>query len=192
MDLSIRGNGVTVSDELRAYAAERASRLDRLVTTVDSASLDLRSNRIKSGPDTVTAQFTVRSGPTVLRSEERDIDVKAAIDRAIAKLELQVRKVHSKRARRKGSAVETIRGSDALVAPEIAFAGQEGDEEIEAGNVVRTKRFPVKPMDMDEAIEQMELLGHDFFLYQDAGEGMMAVVYRRRDGDYGLIVPERA
>ena len=192
MDLAIRGNGVTITDDLRDYANERAARLDRLVTSVDSANLDLRFNHAKMGPDTVTAQLTVKSGPTVIRSEERDHDIKAAIDRAVTKIELQVRKVHSKRARRKGSAVETIRGSDALAAPELAFAGMEASDEVAESNVVRTKRFPVKPMDLDEAIEQMELLGHDFYLYQDASEGAMAVIYRRRDGDFGLIVPERA
>jgi putative sigma-54 modulation protein len=192
MDLSIRGNGVTISDDLRVYAGERAARLDRLVTAVDSANLDLRHNHTKNGPDIITAQLTVKSGPTVIRAEERDPDVKAAIDRAITKIELQVRKVHSKRARRKGSAVETIRGADVLVAPDVAFDGMESGDEAEVGNVVRTKHFPVKPMGVDEAIEQMELLGHDFYLFQDADAGVISVVYRRRDGDYGMIAPERA
>jgi putative sigma-54 modulation protein len=192
MDLSIRGNGVTITDDLRTYAGERAARLDRLVTGVDSANLDLRHNHSKTGPDTVTAQVTVKSGPTVIRAEERDADIKAAIDRAIAKIELQVRKVHSKRARRKGSAVETIRGSDVLVAPEVAFAGLDPVDDVEVGNVVRTKQFPVKPMGVDEAIEQLELLGHDFYLFHDADTGVMSVIYRRRDGDYGMISPEKA
>lgn len=192
MDLSIRGNGVTITDDLRTYAGERAARLDRLVTGVDSANLDLRHNHSKTGPDTVTAQVTVKSGPTVIRAEERDVDIKAAIDRAIAKIELQVRKVHSKRARRKGSAVETIRGSDVLVAPEVAFAGLDPVDDVEVGNVVRTKQFPVKPMGVDEAIEQLELLGHDFYLFHDADTGVMSVIYRRRDGDYGMISPEKA
>ena len=190
MDLSIRGNGVTISDDLRDFADERAARLDRLVTTVDSANLELRHNHTKSGPDTVTAQFTVKSGPTVLRAEEQDADVKAAIDRAISKIELQVRKVHSKRARRKGSAVDSIRTNDVLASPDVAFDGMDSEDEV-VGGVVRTKRFPVKPMDVEEAVEQLELLGHDFYIFQNADENGVSVVYRRRDGDYGLIVPDR-
>jgi putative sigma-54 modulation protein len=191
MDLSIRGNGVTITDDLRDYANERATRLDRLVTSVDSANLELRHIHTKTGPDTITAQVTLKSGPTVLRSEERDSDVKIAIDRALAKIEQQVRKVHSKRARRKGSAVETIRGADVLVAPDLAEIDIPDTDDDLTSSIVRTKRFPVKPMVIDEAIEQMELLGHDFFIFNNADEDAISLLYRRRDGGLGLIVPER-
>ena len=193
MDVNVRGNGVTVSDDLRDFARERASRLDRLVKTVDSANIELRHNHTKSGPDTITAQFTIQSGPTVLRAEERDPDVRLAIDRAAAKIEQQVRKVHSKRARRKGAAVETIRGADVLVAPDLAGLDLDTlDSEDQPAPQVRVKRFAMKPMHLDEAIEQMELLGHDFFLFRNADTGHSAVVYQRANGDYGLIMDDNA
>jgi len=165
------------------------------VKTVDSANIELRHNRTKSGPDTITAQFTIQSGPTVLRAEERDPDVKLAIDRAAAKIEQQVRKVHSKRARRKGAAVATIRSADVLVAPDLAGIEidiDSTDSEDQSAPAVRVKRFPMKPMDVDEAIEQMELLGHDFFLFHNAENGHSAVVYQRANGEYGLIMGDNA
>ena len=193
MDVNVRGNGVTVSEDLREFARERASRLDRLVKTVDTANIELRHNHTKTGPDTITAQFTIQSGPTVLRAEERDPDVKLAIDRAAAKIEQQVRKVHSKRARRKGAAVETIRGADVLVAPDLAGLDLDTlDSEDQPAPQVRVKRFAMKPMHLDEAIEQMELLGHDFFLFRNADTGHSAVVYQRANGDYGLIMDDNA
>jgi len=195
MALQVRGNGITVSDEMREFAEKRIGRLDRLVPKIDERKLELRHNHAKSGPDTVTAQVTVQSGRTVLRAEEADPDAKLAIDRAVDKLVGQVRKVHSKRAKRGASRAETIRTVDpSPLQPEPAGTAEpvdaaDGDEGL--GAVVRTKRFSLKPMDVDEAIEQMELLGHDFFLFQSAEEDTLCVVYRRKGGDYGLLVPER-
>lgn len=195
MDLNIRGNGIAVSDELREFADKRTARLDRLVRAVDDAKLELRHVHTRVGPDQVIAQLTIQSGRTVLRAEERDADVKVAIDRAVDKLEQQVRKVHSKRARRKGDAVATIRTADVLltIPDEEITADLTTEDEADAAvaDVVRTKRFQVKPMHVDEAIEQLELLGHDFFLFQNADENTLTVLYRRKSGDYGLLLPER-
>ncbi len=196
MDLNIRGNGIAVSDELREFADKRTARLDRLVRSVDDAKLELRHVHTRVGPDLVTAQLTIQSGRTVLRAEEQDPDAKQAIDRAVDKLEQQVRKVHSKRARRRGDAVATIRTADVLAAipeEEITADVATEDEAAEAvAEVVRTKRFHLKPMHVDEAIEQLELLGHDFYLFQNADEDTLSVLYRRKSGDYGLLLPDRS
>lgn len=196
MDLNIRGNGIAVSDELREFADKRTARLDRLVQAVDDAKLELRRVHTRVGPDQVIAQLTIQSGRTVLRAEERDADAKIAIDRAADKLEQQVRKVHSKRARRKGDGVATIRMADVLATipdEEITADLTTEDEASEAlAEVVRTKRFSLKPMHVDEAIEQMELLGHDFYLFQNADEDALSVLYRRKSGDYGLLLPDRS
>jgi putative sigma-54 modulation protein len=195
MALQVRGNGITVSDEMRAFAEKRIGRLDRLVSKIDERRLELRHNHTKTGPDTVTAQVTVQSGRTVLRAEEADPDAKLAIDRAVDKLIGQVKKVRSKRTKRAGSGAASIRTLEFVSAPADAagpdepIAGLDGEDDL--GAVVRTKRFVLKPMDVDEAIERMELLGHDFFLFQSAEEDTLCVVYRRKGGDYGLLVPER-
>ncbi len=195
MELQIRGKGIPVSDEVRDFAEQRVTRLDRLVPKIDERKLELRYNHAKSGPDTVTAQLTVQSGRTLLRAEEADPDVKLAIDRAVDKLVGQVRKVHSKRSRLAGGGGDSIRTAEALApVPDAAEvpAPEDADEtDDDPGAVVRTKRFALKPMDVDEAIERMELLGHDFFLFQSTDERTFCVVYRRKGGDYGLLVPDR-
>ena len=187
MDLQIRGNGVTITDGLREYADERVGRFERLVEPIDDARLELRANKTRKGPDTVTAQITLQSGRTLLRAENRDADARVAIEGAADKLDRQVRRTLSRADPTKSKRSPSIRTSpDFVPLPTLDDAEPNG-----IGKVVRTKRFPVKPMDVDEAVEQMELLGHDFFLFQNQ-DGTHSVVYRRRDGDYGLIVPEPA
>lgn len=197
MDLHIRGNGIAISDDLREFADKRAAKLERLVRSVDEAKLELRHVHTRVGPDQIVAQLTLQSGRTLLRAEEHDPDARLAIDRAADKLEQQVRKVHSKRARRTGDGVASIRLTEALASmPDEDISADLGTEDdgADAGlaGVVRTKRFALKPMHVDEAIEQMELLGHDFYLFQNADDHTFSVLYRRRNGDYGLLLPDRA
>lgn len=192
MEIQIRGNGVAVNDDVRAFVTRRATRLDRLVGRVVDAKLELRALHNRVGPDETAAQITIRSGRDVLRAEERDAEQIVAIDQAFDKLERQIRSVHGKRQRRKAAGQPSIR--DQIMEPEVDIEDYDGatddaDDEIEFGDLVRVKRFGVKPMDVEEAIEHMELLGHDFFLFHHAEEDIPSVVYRRRDGAYGLLIP---
>lgn len=191
MEIQIRGNGVAVNDDVRAFVTRRATRLDRLVDRVVDAKLELRALHNRVGPDVTAAQITIRSGRDVLRAEERDAEQIVAIDQAFDKLERQIRRVHGKRQRRKAAGQPSIR--DQVMEPEVDMADgaelDDTDDEIEFGDLVRVKRFGVKPMDVEEAIEHMELLGHDFFLFHHAEEDIPSVVYRRRDGAYGLLIP---
>ena len=191
MEIQVRGNGISVDNDLLMYVNRRASRLDRSVDRVIDAKLELRHLKHRSEPDSVSAQITIRSGRDVLRAEEHAVEATTAIDRAFAKLERQVERVHAKRRRRKGPGQPTIRDSheETLVLEPDDIADDEDDA---VGILVRTKRFGVKPMDVDEAIEQMELLGHDFFLFHYSDEDIPSVVYRRRDGAYGLLIPRDA
>ncbi|MCC7023464.1 MAG: ribosome-associated translation inhibitor RaiA [Thermomicrobiales bacterium] len=190
MDIQVRGNGVAVSDDLQKFITKRSGHLDRVVEKVDDAKLELRAVRKRVGPSTVVAQITIRSGRDVLRAEEEAADANVAIDKAFAKLERQIHRVRDKRSRRRTAGQPTIREAAPAgvpgTEPEVALAP---DEESDVGDLVRTKRFGVKPMDVEEAIEQMELLGHDFFLFHYADEDIPSVVYRRRDGAYGLLIP---
>lgn len=197
MDITIRGNGITVTDDIRAFAEKRTAKLDHLVDRVVDAKLELRANHNRVGPDTVTAQLTIQTGRRLLRAEEHDPDALAAVDRAVDKLTRQVRRFHDKRADRKGPRPESIRTAGADLPPvehtplpEDEPTDVDADERLAA--LVRTKRFALKPMDVAEAIEQMELLHHDFFLFHNAAEDHLNVVYRRRDGSYGLLAPERS
>ena len=191
MQFQVRGNGVAIDNTLREFIDRRAARLDHLVGRVVEAKLELRNLHHRARPDTTAAQITIRAGRDVLRAEERAADQKLAIDHAFDKLERQIRRVHDKRTRRRAPGQPTIRDVAATVDLD-ALEELERDEEDGARaleGLVRTKRFGLKPMDVEEAIEQMELLGHDFFLFHYADEDTPSVVYRRRDGAYGLLIP---
>ena len=192
MEIQVRGNGVRINDGLREFIDRRATRLDRMIDRVVDAKLELRALHNRVGPDTTAAQITIRSGRDVLRAEERATDQIVAIDQAFDKLERQIRRVHDKRSRRHAPGQATIRAGVAELEPASAVDAIELDldDEEDVGDLVRTKRFAVKPMDVEEAIEQMELLGHDFFLFHYVDEDIPSVVYRRRDGAYGLLIPK--
>jgi putative sigma-54 modulation protein len=113
-----------------------------------------------------------------------------AIDQAFDKLERQIRRVHDKRTRRHAPGQETIRAGVLIPEPAPTVDDSDLDDEVNVGDLVRTKRFGLKPMDVEEAIEQMELLGHDFFLFHYVDEDIPSVVYRRRDSTYGLLIPK--
>jgi len=202
VELQIRGNGIAVSDDVREFANKRAAKLDRLVDRVVEAKLELRARHNRSGPDTVTAQLTIQTGRHLLRAEENDPDALAAVDRVVDKLGRQVRRVHEKRTDRKGPRPELV-VVDAVGATDPDLPDLDLDLDLEDADgdeaerdrltgLVRTKRFSLKPMDVDEAIEQMELLGHDFYLFHNADESTLSVLYRRKSGDYGLLLPERS
>jgi putative sigma-54 modulation protein len=187
VDIQVRGNGVEVSEDLLAFVTRRAARLDRLVNHVVDAKLEVRAVHNRVGPDTTAAQITIQSGREVLRAEEQAADQILAVDQAFDKLERQIRRVHDKRTKRKSAKRPS---PDGLLADGRPMSGDLEPDEIAVGNLVRTKRFGVKPMDVEEAIEQMELLGHDFFLFHYVDEDVPSVVYRRRDGSYGLLIPK--
>jgi putative sigma-54 modulation protein len=179
MDVRIRGNDIHISDRIRGAVAERASRLEKFVPNAVTADLELRHHHRKTGRDAVIAQFTINPGGALLRAEEEDHDAEKAVDLVMAKMERQARRYHDRRASR-----PVPRGQE-----ELPPSADEADDE-EMNEIARVKRFPVKPIGQDEAVEQMQLLGHDFFLFQNRDEGTITLLYRRRDGALGLLVPE--
>lgn len=192
MEVHVRGNGIAVSDELRDFVDQRLAKLDRLVSRVVEAKLELRQRHNRVGPNMVTAQITIHTHRNILRAEEDDAEVKVAIDRAVDKLSTQLRRFHERRTDHKAARADLLTDptTDAVM---TELAAPDADEEDEdGGRLVRTKRFALKPMDVDEAIDQMELLGHDFFLFDNSEAGTLSVVYRRREGDYGVLVPVRS
>jgi putative sigma-54 modulation protein len=148
--------------------------------------VDLSSQNTRNALQRQSAQITVRDGRgTILRAEERSNDMFASVDAVIDKLYRQIKRYRGKRRdNRRGG------GQDEMVIGEpLPFEEAEEldvDEEI---SIVRRKQFPLRPMLSDEAIEQMELLGHNFFVFFNADEEAVNVVYRRHDGNYGLLQP---
>ena len=191
MELQIRTNGTKVTEGMREFIDRRMSKLDRLAEHVVDAHLELRTEETRTGNELTTAQLTLRTGRHVLRAEERDAEAARAVDLAIDKLVTQVRKYNDKKVSRKKRGMPDSIVSDVVGdLPPTDFAGAGDTDELdEDGVVVRTKRFAMKPMMIDEAIDQMELVGHDFFLFRNVEENQINVLYRRRDGTYGLLAP---
>jgi putative sigma-54 modulation protein len=138
-------------------------------------------------------QLTVNCNGTYLRAEERGPRLLPVIDAAADVLSREVRRYKEKvyRSEKHLKAKGAALAGKAAVPAEVEEEREEDEEtEIVLGRVVRVKRFPVKPMTEEEAIEQMELLHHDFFLFFDADAETYALLYRRRDGDYGMIIPQ--
>ncbi len=201
MDLQIRTNGTRLSPELREFIERRSAKLDQLVDHVVDAQLELRSTHQRSGGDVTIAQLTLQTGRHILRAEERSGDPAKAVDAAVDKLLRQLRRYHDKRTDRKrrlptAVAVDELGGSvDGLTDRGVPSGGAGADDaldpEDESNLLVRTKRFSVKPMAVEEAMDQMALIGHDFYLFHNADEDQLNVLYRRRDGSLGLLAPTR-
>jgi len=181
MKLQVIGkNNVEVSETIRAYVEKKVGKLDRYLPTLDEGKVEISREGTKLPQQRFTVQVTLDSRGVLIRAQEKSKDVRAAIDK--------VADVLSKRIERyKGKLYDKSRG--------VSFARQGAaieEEEIEPPKrVVKTKHFLVKPMPVDEAIKQMELLGHDFFLFVDADTDRLNLLYRRGDGNYGLIEPEQ-
>lgn len=193
MDLQIRSHGTKVSDGLQPFIDRRMAKLDRIADRVVEAHLELRTEELRTGRAITTAQLTLRTGRHVLRAEERDEEAAKAIDASIDKLVGQGRRVSDKRSKR-GRRSSRMPSDGFALAPQTTL-DVPGELELEGdapSPVVRTKRFQMKPMAVEEAIDQMELIGHEFFLFRNADEDQLNVLYRRRDGTFGLIAPARS
>lgn len=176
MQVMINSRNFEVSPRLREHAEAKLSRLTRYLDTIDEVRMDLSIEPARSAEDRQVAQLTVRNKGTILRSEERSADMFASVDVVLDKMYRQIERFKGKRANR--VRIETA----------DLPALEPSDEEDR--RIVRVKRFEVWPMNEEEAIEQMELLGHDFFIFYNADYGGVNVIYRRKDGDYGLLQPE--
>lgn len=190
MELTFRSRHVTVTDSLREYTTRKLSRLGRYLPLVDEAVVELEQEGGENARRYVV-QLTVNCNGTYLRAEERGPRLLSVIDAAADVLSRQVRRYkekvyhRDKHVKARGAAL-----AGKVAEPEAVEEEEDQETEIVLGRVVRVKRFAVKPMSEEEAVEQMELLDHDFFLFFDADANTYALLYRRRDGDYGMIIPE--
>ena len=184
LEVEIFGRGMEITDRISDYVEKKVSKLDRYLPDIDEARVDLAYVKsARSAADRQVAQITVRGKGFVLRSEERADDIFAALDTALDKIQRRIARYKGKRNRGRGDG----RPAAELVMPPFE---EEEDEEFEP-QIVRRKRFLLSPMDELEAIEQMSLLGHEnFFIFYNIETNSVNVLYRRRDGAYGLIEPE--
>jgi ribosome hibernation promoting factor len=176
MQLEVRGKNVEVSDSIRSYAETKLRKLERQLSPPTVVELELAVERNPSIAENQVAEATVWTKGPVLRAREASGDMKASIDQLANKLARQVKRYREKRR-------EEPRRADQ---PQPVLLSSDTSEP----QIVKTKQFPVKPMSPDEAVLQLELIGHDFFVFQNAESGDVNVVYRRRDATYGLIEPQ--
>jgi putative sigma-54 modulation protein len=184
-ELEIQAHNMEVTDRINDYIMKKASKLDRFLPAIEETRVELSYEKsARSASDRHIAQITVRGKNLLLRSEERADDIFAAFDTALDKLQRQIDRYKGKRYRGRGDG-----RSAAEVVPEPALETEvEPDEDVV---IVRRKKFALPPMNEAEAVEQMKLLGHDnFFIFFDADANRVKVLYRRRNGTYGLIEPE--
>jgi putative sigma-54 modulation protein len=178
--LQVKGKNVEVSDSLRTYAQEKLGRLDRHLNDAARLEVELAVEKNPSIAESQIAEGTIWTKGPVLRARESSPDMRASIDMLVEKLERQARRYREKR-----RDVRAARGAAAAEAETIPVVPDE-----ESPVVVKIKQFAVKPMTPEEAVLQLELIGHDFFVFQNADTTDVNVVYRRRDGNYGLIEPQ--
>jgi len=176
--LQVKGKNVDVTDSLKDYALQKLGKLDKHLNDAARLELELHVERNPSISQNQVAEATVWTKGPVLRARESSTDMKASIDLLVDKLERQARRYRDKRRRGPG------RGNHNDTAESIPVVPDE-DQPV----IVKTKQFAIKPMTPEEAVLQLELIGHDFFVFQNADTSDVNVLYRRRDGNYGLIEP---
>ena len=193
MDLSINCRNMELNEKTREDIGRKMNRLARHLPGITAGVVELSRHNARSQDSRVVAQVTVDIGGTVLRAEELGANVTAAVNQVISVMDRRVERYKGKvyksmQARKTGrSPSQKARQPNDEVADDVPAADEITDA---AGQVVRVKRFPIKPMAMDEAAFNMELLGHNFYLFVDGETEQYNVLYRRRDGAYGLIQPE--
>lgn len=182
MEILIHGRNVDITPRLQSYVERKVERLDRYLPDIHEVRVDLAEEKNNRMGIRQVAQITVRhTRGTILRAEERTNDLFAAVDVVVDKIYRQIERYKGKQ-RRRGEMQGNFTDYETAVELE--------ESEFETGRVIRRKRFSVVPMHEEEAIEQMELLGHDFFVFVNAETGSVNVLYRRHGGNYGLLEPE--
>jgi putative sigma-54 modulation protein len=176
MELRVKGKNVEVADSIRTYGERKLGKLERILDPNAQVELELAEETNPAIAANQVAEATVWTRRHVVRAREASPDMKASIDQLVGKLERQIKEARDKVRNRRG--------------PRPEPAGQvPADLDEVDGRIVRTKQFSLKPMTAEEAVLQLELLGHDFFVFRAIDTNEVNVVYRRRAGDYGLIEP---
>ncbi|HNT24838.1 MAG TPA: ribosome-associated translation inhibitor RaiA [Anaerolineales bacterium] len=182
LQVQVYGRNMEVTDRIEAHVQKKTSKLDRYLNGIEEVRVDLAYVKsARSAADRQVAQITIHGKGFLLRSEERADDIYAALDTAVDKIQRQMERYKGKRQRGRGDGK-----SAAEVVPPVAEV-----EEAVGPEIVRRKKFALAPMDEAEAMEQMSLLSHeDFFIFYNSATNAVNVLYRRRDGSYGLIETE--
>lgn len=175
MKLSIVGRQMNVYDDMKALIERKLSKFDKFFSGEGNATVTLSCKHSEK-----SIEITISAANTLFRSEVRAESFRDALDGACSNIERQIRKNKTRLAKR-------LRDTEFIIPADEGFDDLEADETP----IIRTKTFPIKPMSPEEAVLQMNLLGHQFFVFNDDQTGATCVVYTRRDGGYGLLIPEQ-
>jgi putative sigma-54 modulation protein len=189
VEITVSSRHTEVSEAQRASATEKIDRLARFLEGMDRAEIHFSQHRSNRNPDREVCEVTLHGHGHHVRCKVAAPDGFAAVDRAVEKLEHQLHKLKSKLVRRShanGKRPARAEGAGATI-DDTGVDAEDGDEAAGALRIVKTKAFAIKPMTPPEAVMQMDLLGHDFFFFTNADTDRAAVIYRRDDGDVGLI-----
>ena len=180
MELQIAGTNVELTPEVQSYIERKLGKLDRHSPGIIEGRVEISEEMTKSPEERYLIRVTLSSGAggAVFHGEDRGEDLFRAIDKVNAVLKRQIEK-HKGKLYEKGRGNSLARGK---------FSGVKANDKSRR-KIVKTKRFVLEPMLLDDAIEQMEDLRHNFFLFLDANTDEMKLLYRRNDGNYGMIVP---
>ena len=181
LKMDIYTKDLDLTDRISDYATKKVGRLERFLSEIDECRIDLGyAKTARNASDRFIAQVTIRGRGFILRSEERADNIFAAIDATVDKMTRQIERFKGKHWKRRGEESPVKAGEPAV----------EEAEEFPEPAIVRRKSFTLTPMDELEALEQLQLLGHeDFFVFFNSQTGKINVLYKRRDGSYGLIDP---
>jgi putative sigma-54 modulation protein len=182
MKINIHGKGkhLQITEAIKEYVEKKVSRLERYFESPLNGNVNVTLSVVREEQN---AEITIPLKGLLLRAEERTADLYASVDQVIDKLERQIRKYKTK--------INKKHRENADMRDILAVETHTPFEEEEEFEIVRTKSFDLKPMDIEEAILQMNLVGHNFYLFANAADERVNVVYRRDDGRYGLIEPNR-
>jgi putative sigma-54 modulation protein len=192
MDIHLHAKNFEITARVRDYAERKLSRLDKYLPNIARVDMELAEEHPKHSDQRASAQITVRhSRGTILRAEDKSqADVFAAIDIALDKMYRQISRYKGKRQHRlteRTGLDSTLYVDEFDEAEALPVTGDE--QSAGEGEIVRRKQIEIGPMSEEEAIDQMELLGHDFFVFFNAATNKVNVLYRRKQGNLGLIDP---
>ncbi len=181
MDVQIYTRNLELTERLQEYVEQKVEKFERYLPSIEGVRIDLSAANSRDASRRMVAQITIYVPRAILRAEERSGDIFAAVDAVIDKMYRRIKRYKGRRLDRKAEALAELLPDD--------LATEEPELEVEPYNIVRVKQFDVSSITPVEAVEQMELLGHYFFVFLDATDGQLSVVYKREAGDYGLIKP---
>ena len=177
--LQIYTRDLELNDRLRDYVESKVSKFERYLPKLDSVRVDLSESNARDSSQRMVAQITVYVPRAILRAEERAGDIFSAVDSVMDKMYRRIERYKGRREQARRATAEVMQ--DVLEEEEDLY-----EEELD---IVRVKEFEVSAIPPQDAVEQMELLGHHFYVFLDGTDGRLSVVYKRKNGDYGLLKP---